>query len=365
MNVRSARRRPALLAAGLAALTCLVAACGAGPSTEPGAAPSIGLSTYYTGNNWRKEMVSSFQSGATDAQKTGIIGKYSVADSNGSVPQQAAQIQSMIIQGYRAILVEAASPTALNGSIQKACDAGITVVAFDSLVTADCAYKVATDYVKYGELETEYVAQRLGGKGNILMVRGIPGNSVDNDVYAGVQNVLKKYPDMKLVSEVYGQFTESVAQQQVAGVLPSLPKIDAVLTEGNDGGGAMQAFRQANVNPLPLVVMGNTGQDLQVWQKVAQQVPGYTTMSVSSYPSMSTVAMWVAVNVLAGKPVPKLVYAPVLTIPEQNRDAWAGHLGYGEVANKVLSQEDSQRFIDASASGNPLHVDSPLPEAAQ
>lgn len=363
MYVRTARRRSGLLAAGLAVLVCLVAACGSGPASSGQGAISIGLSTYYTGNNWRKEMVSSFQTEAGATKQAGIIGKFSVSDSNSSVPQQAAQIQSMIIQGYKAILIEAASPTALNGSIQKACDAGITVVAFDSLVTADCAYKVATDYREYGELEAEYVAQRLGGKGNLLMVRGIPGNSVDTDIYAGITDALKKYPDMKLVGEVWGQFTESVAQQQVAGVLPSLPKIDAVLTEGNDGGGAMQAFRQANVSPLPLVVMGNTGEDLQVWQKVAQEVPGYTTMSVSSYPSMSTVAMWVAIDVLQGKPTPKLVYTPVLTIPEQNRDAWARALGYTDVANVVLSRQDAQRFIDASASGKPLHVDSPLPKA--
>jgi ribose transport system substrate-binding protein len=362
LNVGTARRG-ALLATALAAITCLLAACGSGLAASRDGAITIGLSNYYSGNSWRKEMVSSFQTGAANAKQAGIIGKFSVSDSNGSVPQQASQIQSMIIQGYRAILVEAASPTALNGSIQKACDAGITVVAFDSLVTADCAYKVATDYRKYGELEAEYAAQRLGGKGNLLMVRGIAGNSVDNDIYAGVTDVLRKYPDMKLVSEVYGQFTESVAQQEVAGVLPSLPKIDAVLTEGNDGGGAMQAFRQAHVSPLPLVVMGNTGQDLQVWQKVAQEVPGYTTMSVSSYPSMSTVAMWVAINALQGKKMPKLVYVPVLTIPEQNRDAWAKALGYTDVANTVLSKDDAQRFIDASAAGHPLHVDSPLPKA--
>jgi ribose transport system substrate-binding protein len=348
---------------GLVALTCLLAACGAGPVSSGDDRISVGLSNYYSGNSWRKEMVSSFEAEAQDAKEAGIIDKFSVSDSNGSVPQQAAQIQSMIIQGYRAILVNAASPTALNGSIKKACAAGIVVVAFDSLVTEDCAYKVATDYRKYGELEAEYVAQRLGGKGNVLVVRGIPGNSVDNDIYAGVTDVLKKYPDMKVAGEVYGQFTESVAQQQVAGVIPALPKIDAVLTEGNDGGGAMQAFRQANVSPLPLVVMGNTGQDLQVWQQVAEEVPGYTTMSVSSYPSMSTVAMWVALNVLEGRPTPKLTHAPVLTIPEENRDAWASALGYTDVANTVLSREDAQRFIDASAAGTPLHVDAPLPTA--
>lgn len=362
MNGRTARR-PAALGAGLLMIVSVLAGCGSGPGTSPEDGISIGLSNYYSGNSWRKTMVASFEAGAADARNAGIVGKYSVTDSNGSVPQQAAQIQSMIIQGYQVILVNAASPTALNGSIRKACDAGITVVAFDSLVTEPCAYKVATNYQRYGELEAEYVAQRLGGAGNVLMVRGIPGNSVDDEIYTGVRRVLSRYPRMTLVGEVYGEFTESVAQQQVAGVLPSLPKIDAVLTEGNDGGGAMQAFRQAGVSPLPLVVMGNTGQDLQAWREVSAQVPGYTTMSISSYPSMSTVAMWVAINVRQGRPTPNLVYAPLLSIPEGNRDAWADALGYTDVANTVLPRDQAQRYIDASAAGRPRFVDSPLPEA--
>ncbi|WP_227307895.1 substrate-binding domain-containing protein [Acidisoma cellulosilyticum] len=46
-------------------------------------------------------------------------------------PSQAAQVQNLILQGYDAIVIDAASPEALNGSIKQACDAGIVVVAFD------------------------------------------------------------------------------------------------------------------------------------------------------------------------------------------------------------------------------------------
>jgi ribose transport system substrate-binding protein len=184
---------------------------------------------------------------------------------------------------------------------------------------------------------------------------------VDDDVYQGMRNVLSRYPGLKVVGQVNGNWTESVTQQAVAGLLPSLPQVDAVLSEGNDAGGAMAAFRQADRRPLPLVIMGNSGQDLREWQQAAAEQPGYQTMSVSSFPSMSSVALWIAYLASQGKKLPNLTYVPVLTIPEQNRDAWARATGYAEVANNVLTQRDTERFTDAQAAGQPVYVSAPQP----
>lgn len=356
----SRRRLAATLA--VSALVAL-AGCGvAGAGDSQATAPfTIAMSNYYSGNNWRKAMISSFVTEAEKAKAGGQIQKYTVADSNDSVPQQIAQIQSMILQGYRAIAIDAASPTALNGVIAKACEAHIIVVVFDSLATAGCAYKVTTNYVRYGELETRFVADHLGGKGNLLIVRGIAGSSVDNDIYQGMLNALAEYPGLTVVGQVNGNFTESVTQQAVAGILPSLPKIDAILGEGNDTGGAMEAFQQSSRRPLPLVIMGNTGQDLREWQQASAAQPGYQTISLSSFPSMSSVALWIAYLVASGKTVPRLTYVPMLTIPTENRDAWANAISYAGAANNVLTLRDTEQFIDAQKSGQPVYVASPRP----
>jgi len=364
-------RRRLGAALGIGALAVILAACGSSSSSSSPSGSSssssgkksisIGLSNYYSGNLWRKEMVASFVQQAQVAQKEGYVSKFTTADSNGSVPQQASQIESMIVQGYNAIVIDAASPTALNGAIAKACAAHITVVVFDSLATAPCAYKVATSYEKYGQLETQYLADQLHGKGNVLIVRGIAGNSVDNDIYKGMQDILSKYPNMKVVGQVHGEFTESVTQQAVAGILPSLPHVDGVLTEGDDAGGALKAFQQANKKPLPLVIMGNAGQDLQEWTALLKTQPSYQTISVSSYPSMSSVALWEASMIANGKKVPKLVYAPVLTIPKENLPAWTKAMSYTQIANTALTQADAEKFVAASAAGKPIYVASPLP----
>ncbi len=235
------------------------------------------------------------------------------------------------------------------------------MVVFDSLATAPCAHKVATNYVKYGEIETQFVATQLHGVGNILLVRGIAGNTVDRDIHQGVLNILAKYPKLKVVGQVYGQWTESIAQQAVQGILPSLPKLNAILTEGNDGGGPLKAVQQAGISPLPLIIMGNTGEDLLGWKAVTDKNPSYKTMSISSYPGMSTVAMWEASMIANGKKVPNLVYMPLLTIPQSNRAARIKVLGYAGVASNNQSHQDTATIVANNASGHPIYVAAPLP----
>lgn len=378
MNMSIGRRaRRTLSAVGLtAAGALLLAACSGSPGTTSASGGTSGgtstgpikiaLSNYFNGNIWRKQMEESFTSTAKANPK--YISKYTITEANGSAPQQAQQIQSLVLQGYDAIVIDAASPTALNGAIQKACDAGVKVVVFDSLATAPCAYKVAFNYEQYGVDEATFMAKQLNGKGNILMVRGIAGNTVDADIFKGVQSVIAKYPDMKIVGQVYGQWTETVAQQEVAKILPSLPKLDGVLTNGNDGGGALQAIQQAKTSPLPIVIQGNAGQDLQLWKAVLAKDPTYKTMSVSSQPSISTTALWLSVLLHSGQgkasTVPdKTIYAPLLEIPEENLDKWASALTYTSIAENPTTLDATQALVDAAIAGKPTYVETPLPPA--
>ncbi|WP_438354338.1 substrate-binding domain-containing protein [Microbacterium sp. CJ88] len=370
-SMTSRVRRLIALGTVVAASATLLVGCATGAtdagSGADGAKPiKIALSNYFNGNIWRKQMEASFE--ATAKANPDKVSEFKVVNSDGSAPQQAQQIQSLVLEGYDAIIIDAASPTALNGAIEEACNAGVTVVVFDSLATAGCAYKVAFDYQTYGQLEAQFLADQLGGKGNLLMVRGIAGNTVDDDIYKGAQSVLAKYPDMKLVGEVYGQWTESTAQQEVAKILPSLPQIAGVLTEGNDGGGTLDAFLQAGTSPLPVIIQGNSGQGLQGWAKVAAQNPAYKTMSISSQPSISSTALWlswlVRNNQDNAQTVPdKTIFAPLLVIPEANRDAWATALGYTQIAENPTTLDQTRTYLKSALDGKPIKVEEPLPPA--
>ena len=76
-----------------------------------------------------------------------------------------------------AIVIDAASPTGLNGIVKQACARGILVISFDNIVTDKCGLTVNTDQLEFGQLGSQYLADKLHGKGNVIMVTGVAGTS--------------------------------------------------------------------------------------------------------------------------------------------------------------------------------------------
>ena len=313
----------------------------------------IAFSNSYAGNSFRQVMIKSFLDMGAQAKKDHLIGDVAAVSSNNSVTEQASQIEDLILKGYNAIIVLAGSDTALNGAIKDATDAGITVVAFASGVTEPSAYRVDYNLDNYAKAELDYLANKLGNKhANLLEIRGMAGDGFDKRLHAGVLKEMKEHPSFTIVGEVYGQWTATVAQKEVSGILPSLPKLDGVLTQGGDGYGAAMAFKAAN-RPLPTIIMGNRQDELALW-KSEHDANGYETFSLAATPSVSEVAFWVAQQILAGKKVPKFVEVPLLTINQNDLDAWLAKVPQGGVVNVDYPQALIAQIIDANVNHTPL-----------
>ncbi|MDW6003593.1 ABC transporter substrate-binding protein [Vibrio mangrovi] len=306
----------------------------------------IAFSNSYVGSDFRRVMVQNWKNVAIQAQQAGLIKEAPVTSANNSAPEQAKQIQNMVLEGYDAIVILAASDTALKSVVRDACNAGVVVVILASKVSEPCVYEVNYDWDEMGLAEIEYVAGRLQGKGNLLEIRGISGDATDADISAGIHKAAEKYPGLKIVHTVYGQWTSSVAKKEVALALPALPEIDAIVDQGGDGYGAAMAFKEAG-RPLPIIVMGNRQNELAFW-KQERDANGYKTFSISATPSISQVGFWVTQQILAGKHVPKIVNVPLVTIYDDELDSWLEKMPVGGAANPAYSQEDVVKMIDAS-----------------
>jgi ribose transport system substrate-binding protein len=325
-----------ILAAGL------VAAAGAAQADTSD--KRIALSNNYAGNSWRQAMLKSWDKVTAKAVADKIVAAadpFTTAENQ--VTEQAAQIQNMILEGYDAIVINAASPDALNGAVKEACDAGIIVVSFDGIVTEPCAWRIAVDFKQMGKDEVLYLAKKMPQGGNLLEIRGLAGVFVDDEISKGIHEGVAENPQFKIVGSVHGDWAQDVAQKAVAGILPSLPEIAAVVTQGGDGYGAAQAFKAAG-RPTPLIIMGNR-QDELAWWKEQKDANGYETMSVSIAPGVSTLAFWVAQQILDGKDVPKDLTVPFLRIDQDTLEANLANTEVGGVANTEYSLEDAQKVI--------------------
>ncbi len=309
----------------------------------------IALSNNYAGNSWRQAMLKSWEKVTAPAVSEGVVGAADAfTTAENQVTEQAAQIQNLILQGYDAIVLNAASPEGLNGAVKEACDAGITVVSFDGIVTEPCAWRIAVDFKQMGKDEVLYLADKMPDGGNLLEIRGLAGVFVDDEISKGIAEGVAENPQFKIVGSVHGDWAQDVAQKAVAGILPSLPDIAAVVTQGGDGYGAAQAIA-ATDRAMPTIIMGNR-QDELAWWKEQKDAGGYETMSVSIAPGVSTLAFWVAQQILDGKEVPKDLTVPFLRIDQDNLETNLETTEAGGVANVEYSLEDAQKVISGAGS---------------
>jgi ribose transport system substrate-binding protein len=267
-------------------------------------------------------MVDAFHKSADQAKKQGLISGYIVLNGDNSVSAQISQMIDLILRKPDVILLDAASLTALNGVVQKACAVGIVVVAFDSIASAPCAYKIDWDFANWQGPLVEGVAKLMGGKGNLIIVRGVRGSAPDKLMYEQQIETLKRYPDIKIVGTVYGMATAAVTQSAVSNVLPSLPPIAGVIGDGSYG--VAQAFEQfGGANKMP-VISGDGDANFVHWWIQQKQNSGYKTLSMNAAPSISQAALWVALEIVNHHKVPKYMKMSASTVTNDTVEQYSG-----------------------------------------
>ncbi len=258
---------------------------------------SIALSNSFIGNTWRVEMENEFKAAcAMEPYKTMV--KCSIFNAGNDVSKQTQQMDDLISSHVDAIIINAASPTGLNGVIQQACNAGILVVSYDNVVTAPCALKVNTDQYKFGQQLAQFVVDSLNGKGNVIMVTGVAGTHVDEERTRGAQDVFKANPNIKVIATYTGMWASDVAERNTASQLPSLGNIDGVWCQGGTDG-VIRAILAAH-RPLPKVVAGEAENGFRedILQYKGQ---GFKAMSIGQPPFLVLTSLELAAEVLQGK----------------------------------------------------------------
>jgi ribose transport system substrate-binding protein len=332
----------------LSALAAMGLVAVAGSASADTSGKKIAFSNNYAGNSWRQAMLKSYDIVTKKAVADHVVAAADVfTTADKEVPTQAAQIQNLILQGYDAIVINASSPDALNGAIKQACGAGIIVVSFDGVVTEPCAWRVVVDFKDMGLQEVEQMAKLQPGGGNLLEIRGLAGTSIDDAIHNGILAGVAKHSQFKIVSTVTGDWDQTTAQKAVTTVLPSLPPLIGVVDQGGDGYGAAQAFAAAG-RPRPTIIMGNRQDELQ-WWKEQKAKDGYVTWSASIAPGVSTLAFWVAQQILDGhKDVPHDLLVPYLAFTQDDFEKVLPTIEKGSVASHEYTQADAAQAIKAN-----------------
>ncbi|WP_177521188.1 ABC transporter substrate-binding protein [Candidatus Allofournierella excrementavium] len=212
--------------------------------------------------------------------------------------------------------------------IQQAIDEGITVVNFDIEIAADGIYRVAGDNYDMGFQSAQYIVDKIGTEGTVVILDVPTSGSVAELRKQGfLENLAEIAPDMKTI-EYATQFTREDGLADMADILTANPQIDAVYSMDDETSiGALQAIRDAGRTDIKVITGGGGAQEY-FNMMLADENQDIWLQSATYSPDMVEDAVDMAVEILNGN-VPS---DPVKIIP-----------------TTIVDRENASEFLDESS----------------
>lgn len=278
--------------------------------------PKIGLSLSTLNNPFFVQI----RDGAEEeAKKLGV--DLTVTDAQNDASQQANQLQNFTSGSLSAVVVNPVDSDAAGPSVRGANQAGIPVIAVDRGVNkADTSALVASDNVEGGALGAKALAEKLGGKGTIVILQGQAGTSASRERGAGFAEGLKDYPGIKVVAKQPADFDRTKGLDVMTNLLQAHPDIDGVFAENDEMAlGAIKALGSKAGTSVQVVGFDGTPDGLKAVRA------GTLYASVAQQPSeLGRIAVRNALRAVEGEKVEKMVKVPVKVVTKENVAGFEG-----------------------------------------
>ncbi|MGW5070565.1 ABC transporter permease/substrate-binding protein [Streptomyces cyaneofuscatus] len=279
-------------------------------SGSSGGTTKVGMSLSTLNNPFFVQMKDGAQA---EAKKAGI--DLTVTDAQNDASQQANQLQNFTSSGVSSIIVNPVDSDAVGPGVRSANKADIPVIAADRGVNkADAATLVASDNVAGGKLAADALADKLGGKGSIVILQGTAGTSASRERGAGFAEGLKAYPDIKVVAKQPADFDRTKGLDVMTNLVQSHPGITGVFAENDEMAlGAVKALGSKAGTSVSVVGFDGTPDGLKAVGA------GTLYASVAQQPSeLGRIAVQNAVKAAKGEKVEKTVKVPVKVVTREN-----------------------------------------------
>jgi ribose transport system permease protein len=244
-----------------------------------------------------------------------------VTDAQNDASQQANQLQNFTSEGVGSIIVNPVDSDAAGPSVRAAGEADIPVVGVDRGVNkADTAALVASDNVEGGRLGARALAEKLGGKGTIVILQGQAGTSASRERGAGFAAGLKEFPGIRVVAEQPADFDRTKGLDVMTNLLQAHPDIDGVFAENDEMAlGAIKALGAKAGKSVQVVGFDGTPDGLKAVEA------GTLYASVAQQPKeLGRIAVDNALRAADGERTAELVKVPVKVVTKENVAGFGG-----------------------------------------
>ena len=266
----------------------------------------VGFSNASISNAWRVAFLQGIEWAA--AQHRDEIKRLIVTDANDDPTKQISDIQDLLNQDIDILVVSPATEDALDPVVGRAFKSGMPVILVDRKVKTPGNYVsfVTASDTALGRISAQWLVEKLGGSGNIVMLPGMAGTSPAERRIAAAREVFGQHPGIKVLAMEYTNWNPAQGKTVMSALIQRFGhKIGGVWCDsGLQGSGSLEAFIAAGYKPGE--IPPHTGGDLnQMYQTVVKyKVPH---IGIDYSPSMGIRAITVALDVLHGAGVPRRV----------------------------------------------------------
>ena len=222
---------------------CVLAGVVSGAAQAAGGKPKIGfiLSTMQEERYQRDRKV-------FEETVKALGGEVAFSSCNNNEQTQAAEVDNLLSQGVKVLVIQPVNGDTASSFVKQAKQDGVAVVGYDRLIKgAPIDAYITEDSRRVGELQAEAAVKATGGKGNYVILMGQAGHSVAEARTAGVLNVLKKYPQVRIVVKQYhAGWSPQLAMQTTENALTQHKNDIQAILANNSGmaHGAVQAVEE-------------------------------------------------------------------------------------------------------------------------
>ncbi|MGI8311760.1 substrate-binding domain-containing protein [Saccharopolyspora hattusasensis] len=311
------RRIPAALAL-IAALVIGLSLAGCGRSEKI----LIGFSQATMNHPFRVAMV---EDNKTYAQQHYKDVELVATDGEDKASKQVADVEALIARRPEVLMLSPATADALTPITKRAMDAGIKVVTLDRQINTPVTAHIGGDNRKIGAMAAQFIAGKLGGKGNIVEIQGTAGSSATVERAQGFQEELKKYPEIRIVATTNADYKRDKAITFMEDTIQRLPagQINAVFAQNDEMAlGAQNALAQAN-RVQGVTVVGTDGENEGI-----RAVADGRLAATFTYPWCAPEGIQTAYKIAKGETVPDHTTLPSFQVDSSNVQQFLGK-GFG------------------------------------
>jgi ribose transport system substrate-binding protein len=294
--------------------------CQRGGGDQSSAQPRIALVMKTANNPFFIEM----QKGAeAEAKKLGVELVVQAAEREVDVEKQMQIVENLIQTKVAALCVTPSGSREIVPAIDKANRAGIPVLIIDTRVDAkalsESKGKIATfigsDNYEGGKLAGEFLAKRLGGRGKVVVLEGIPGHETGDSRLKGFRDAIKATPGIEIVASQTANWERDQGFNVFQNILQSHPDVQAVFACSDLMAlGAVEAIAAAKKTGQIAVV----GFDASTEARDAIR-QGTMDATVAQSPAlMGSLAVENAYHLIKGEQIKEEFVVPIKLITKEN-----------------------------------------------